>query len=93
MFDVIDERPLAVENSNILQQETCAPVPLPDLVEAISRLSDESLAELEDDLNFLIFAGLPSERILAVLAEVMPLKGDWLELHKLHAGSPIPRRF
>ncbi|MCV6592979.1 MAG: hypothetical protein OIF48_08520 [Silicimonas sp.] len=44
---------------------------------ALAALSDEDLNQLEDELNFARFAGLPSARILSLLDELMELDSAW----------------
>lgn len=44
---------------------------------ALAELSDEDLNQLEDELNFARFAGLPSARILSLLDELMELDSAW----------------
>jgi hypothetical protein len=40
-------------------------------------LSDAELEQLEDELNFASFAGLPSPRILALLDQMIELDDAW----------------
>lgn len=50
------------------------------LQSALSRLSDDELIQLEDDLDFCNFAGVPSKRVLEVLEEVVELDDGWKRL-------------
>lgn len=47
------------------------------LSRALSGLSDAELDQLEDELNFANFAGLPSARILAMLDQMIDLDSAW----------------
>lgn len=52
------------------------------LQSALSHLSDEELTQLEDDLDFCNFAGVPSKRLLEVLEKVVELDDGWKQLLK-----------
>ncbi len=47
------------------------------LSHTLKGLSDVELDQLEDELNFASFAGLPSPRILALLDQMIELDGAW----------------
>lgn len=50
------------------------------LAAILSRLSPTELDDLEDDLDFCVFSGVPSVRILAIMDMLGVLDRDWREL-------------
>lgn len=48
-----------------------------ELSNALNSMTDAELEQLEDELNFAIFAGLPSPRILALLNDMIDLDSAW----------------
>ena len=70
MFDIANDRHVdgapseAVVDNDLLSR-------------ALTGLTDDELEQLEDELNFARFAGLPSQRILSMLDEMMELDSAW----------------
>lgn len=59
--------------------------------DAVARLSDEELLRLADDLDFYSFAGVPTRRMLDVLANAGELDPAWDDLRASgEAVSPAP---
>ncbi len=69
MFDTADDRQFDATSNAVVDEKL--------LSRALQGLSDDELLQLEDELNFAVFAGLPSPRILAMLDEMMELDGAW----------------
>lgn len=68
MFDIENDR--YVDGSKTVVDQSM-------LAHALKGLSDTELDQLEDELNFASFAGLPSPRILALLDQMIELDSDW----------------
>lgn len=58
----------------------------------LSRMSDEDLAALEDDLDFCNFTGVPTLRVLEVLKDLTVLDKGWRKMldRKLSPALPTP---
>ena len=52
------------------------------LQQALANFSDKDLDKLADELDFCSFSGLPSARILALLADLGELDGAWTSLYR-----------
>lgn len=63
------------------------------LASALSRLSDDELARLEDDLDFCNFAGVPSRRVLEILEKVVTLDEGWKNLLEKKAMLTVPEAY
>lgn len=64
------------------------------LQSALSELSDEDLEQLEDDLDFCNFAGVPSGRVLEILEKVVELDDGWRNLvRKSPRVLSVPRPY
>lgn len=63
------------------------------LESALSRLSDDELERLEDDLDFCNFAGVPSRRVLEVLQKVVDLDAGWKRLLEMNALLTVPEAY
>ena len=59
----------------------------------LSRLSDEELSALEDELDFCGFTGVPSARILRILRNVAELDSDWKEQLDKGVTPKVPEAF
>ena len=59
----------------------------------LSRLSDKELSMLEDDLDFCNFAGVPSPRVLEVLAKVVDLDEGWKALMGRNTRLSVPEAY
>ncbi len=64
-----------------------------ELQAALSRLSDEDLAALEDDLDFCNFTGVPSVRVLEVLRQFIDLDKGWSRILENKSGLKIPSAY
>ena len=60
---------------------------------ALSRLSDEELAALEDDLDFCNFTGVPSIRVLDLLKEFVDLDSGWSRILEKRPGLKVPAAY
>lgn len=56
----------------------------------LSRLSDDELSALEDDLDFCTFTGVPSARILDVLDLVTTLDEGWQRQRSKRINPSVP---
>lgn len=85
MFDAAYYFPFQASDPSLLDQET--------LEARLSRLSDDELAALEDDLDFCSFTGVPSARILDVLDLVTTLDDGWQEQRSKRISPSVPAPF
>ena len=63
------------------------------LATALSTMSDEDLAALEDDLDFCNFTGVPTVRVLEVLKELTELDDGWEQMLKRKRTPDVPRPY
>ncbi len=59
----------------------------------LSRMSDDDLAALEDDLDFCNFTGVPSARLLDVLKDLTVLDKGWQRLLDRNASPEVPTAY
>ena len=59
-------------------------------MQIIGGMSDAELAALEDELNFYLFAGLPSHRILAIMDRAGILKPEWRKILQSEVVQSLP---
>jgi hypothetical protein len=59
-------------------------------MQIIGGMSDAELAALEDELNFYLFAGLPSHRILAIMDRAGILNPEWRKILQSEAVQSLP---
>ena len=62
------------------------------LVRLLSKLSDEDLSVLEDELDFARFTGLPGARMLDVLADLKALDPVWARARDAGLSATVPSR-
>ena len=60
---------------------------------ALSRLSDDDLAALEDDLDFCNFTGVPSVRVLKLLKDIVDLDAGWNNILEKGDGLKVPSAY
>lgn len=60
---------------------------------ALSSMSDDELSQLEDDLDFCNFAGVPSPRVLRILEMVVELDDGWRSLLKQNRRLSVPTAY
>lgn len=60
------------------------------LFETLSKMSDEDLEALEDDLDFCNFTGIPSTRVLEVLKDLTVLDSGWRRMLEQRPQSIAP---
>lgn len=63
------------------------------LREILSKMTDDELAALEDDLDFCNFTGVPSIRVLRVLKELTVLDQGWRRMLDREASPALPSAF
>lgn len=56
----------------------------------LSKLSDEDLAALEDDLDFCNFTGVPTLRVLEVLKDLTELDPGWKKMLERKRTPTVP---
>lgn len=56
----------------------------------LSKLSDDELAALEDDLDFCNFTGVPTLRVLEVLKGLTDLDSGWKKMLDRKASPSVP---
>ena len=80
MFDLANDRPFDGKTETIVDAENMAC--------ALTRLSNDELDALQDDLDFCRFAGVPSPRILSILDRLTQLDADWkAQLRRVSAAA------
>ena len=58
--------------------------------EILSSLDDAQLAALEDELDFCVFAGLPSQQILSIMDQLGELDESWRNMLDSNFTADIP---
>lgn len=65
-----------------------------DILEAsLAEMSDEDLARLEDDLDFCNFTGVPTQRVLAVLKNIVDLDAGWNRMLERKLDPVVPAAY
>lgn len=59
------------------------------LMDNIGRLNDSDLAALEDELDFCVFTGIPSPRMLEIMDAAGVLDREWRGLLSCQIASPV----